>query len=304
MPETSHNTSLAPNAWSTTTKPAERLRYLENILNFSPDVIVCGDSRGRIVEFNKGAERLLGYSRNEVTGKPVADLYYNPRDRYKLINLLQRKGQVVDYETRLKNKGGRVIYISTSVAYIYDERGKVAGTIGIAKDIRRRKEMEKKLERLAITDGLTNLYDRGHFNTSLPKMIEKSHKSNELLGCIMMDLDGFKEFNDKEGHLGGDYVLKKVGEIILSVMPNKMSTAYRYGGDEFIILLFGKKQATMTAIAEKIRKEIEKEFKGEITASIGVTCFRPSQTSTQLVKTADNAMYRAKSYGGNRVCVA
>ena len=246
----------------------------------------------------------MGYSRDEVVGKPVADLYYNPRDRYKLINLLQRKGQVIDYETRLKNKSGRMIYISTSVAYIYDEKGKVVGTIGIAKDIRRRKEMEKKLERLAITDGLTNLYDRGYFNTSLPKVIEKSQKGNDLLSCIMMDLDGFKEFNDKEGHLGGDYVLKKVGEIILSVLPSKTSTAYRYGGDEFIILILGKKQSVMTAIAEKIRKEIEMEFKKEITASVGVTYFRSSQTPTQLIKTADNAMYRAKSYGGNRVCVA
>ncbi|MEK7310278.1 MAG: diguanylate cyclase [Planctomycetota bacterium] len=304
MIEVANNVSLSHNSWNTTTKPAERLRYLENILNFSPDVIVCGDSRGRIVEFNRGAGKLLGYSRNEVVGKPVADLYYNPRDRYKLINLLQRKGQVIDYETRLKNKSGRMIYISTSVAYIYDERGKVAGTIGIAKDIRRRKEMEKKLERLAITDGLTNLYDRGYFNTSLPKIIEKSRKGSEVLSCMMMDLDGFKEFNDKEGHLGGDYVLTKVGEIILSVLPNKTSTAYRYGGDEFIILILGKKQAIMASIAEKIRKEIEQEFKREITASIGVTYLQPSQTSIQLVKTADNAMYRAKSYGGNRVCVA
>jgi diguanylate cyclase (GGDEF)-like protein len=221
-----------------------------------------------------------------------------------LINLLQRKGQVIDYETRLKNKSGRIINISTSIAYIYDEKGKVVGTSGIAKDIRRRKEMEKKLEKLAITDGLTNLYDRGYFNTSLPKIIEKSQRNNELLSCIMMDLDGFKEFNDKKGHLGGDYVLKKVGEIILSAMPNKTSTAYRYGGDEFIILISGKKQAIMASIAEKIRKEIEEQFKKEITASVGITYFRSSQTPTQLIKTADNAMYRAKSYGGNRVCVA
>ncbi|MEW6027143.1 MAG: diguanylate cyclase [Planctomycetota bacterium] len=305
MPET-HNIAapVAENVKVAMIKRAERLRYLENILNFSPDVIVCGDSRGKIVEYNRGAEKLLGYARNEVLGKPVADLYYNPRDRYKLIDLLQRKGQVVDYETRLKNKAGKIIYISTSVAYIYDERGRVVGTIGIAKDIRRRKEMEKKLERLAITDGLTNLYDRGCFNTSLPKMLEKAQRSNELLGCIMMDLDGFKEYNDKEGHLGGDYVLRKVGEIILAALPNKTSTAYRYGGDEFIVLLFAKKQSHMTAIGEKIRKEIEQEFKREITASIGVTCFRRFQTATNLVKMADNAMYRAKSYGGNRVCVA
>lgn len=285
-------------------KTSERLRYLENILSFSPDIIVCGDSRGRIVEFNNGAERLLGYSRHEIVGKPIADLYYNPYDRYKLIHLLQRKGQVVDYETRLKNKSGRVINISTSMAYIYDEKGRVAGTIGMAKDIRRRKEMEKKLEKLAITDGLTNLYDRGYFNDSLPKVIERARKDNDILGCIMMDLDGFKGFNDKEGHLGGDYVLKKVGEIITKSLPSKSSSAYRYGGDEFIALVLGKKQSAVAGLAEKVRREVEKEFKGEITASVGIAYYRSSQTELQLIKTADNAMYRAKSYGGNRVCVA
>jgi diguanylate cyclase (GGDEF)-like protein/PAS domain S-box-containing protein len=283
-------------------KVSERLRYLENVLNFSPDIIVCGDSNGRIVEFNRGAEKLLGYSREEVLDKLITDLYFNPRDRYKLINILQRKGQVVDYETRLKNKAGRMIYISTSVAYLYDEFGKLIGTIGIAKDIRRRKELDKKLERLAITDGLTNLYDRGHFNISLPKIIEKARKTRQLLSCIMIDLDGFKEYNDKEGHLGGDEVLRKVGSIILKIIPYKIGSTYRYGGDEFIILILGKKQMVVTSLAERIRGGIENYFNRRITASIGVTYWQLFQTPHQLIKNADDAMYRAKSYGGNRVC--
>jgi diguanylate cyclase (GGDEF)-like protein/PAS domain S-box-containing protein len=281
----------------------ERLRYLESILNFSPDIIVCGDSEGKIVEFNRGAEKLLGFSKKEALGKPVSELYFNPSERNKIINLLQRQGQVIDYETRLKTKTGRMIFISTSVAYIYDENAKMIGTIGIAKDIRRRKELEKKLERLAITDGLTQLYDRGYFNISLPKLIEKTTITKSLLSCIMMDLDGFKEYNDKEGHLGGDLVLRKVGQIILKTILPKISYAYRYGGDEFIILVLGKKQFIAMSMADKIRREIERSFNKRITASIGVTCRQLYQTPYQLVKNADNAMYRAKSYGGNRVCL-
>ncbi|MDI6732639.1 MAG: sensor domain-containing diguanylate cyclase [Planctomycetota bacterium] len=289
---------------STIVRPSERFRYLENILNFSPDIIICGDSNGRIVEFNKGVEKLLGFSRNEVLGKPIADLYFNPRDRDKLLNILQRIGQVVDYETRLKTKTGGMIHVSTSVAYIYDEKGRVVGTIGIAKDIRRRKELEKKLKRLAITDGLTNLYDRGYFNIALPRTIDRTRQSKELLGCIMIDLDGFKEYNDKEGHLGGDSVLRKVGEIIIKTIPHKNGSAYRYGGDEFIILISGRKQNALLSIAEKIRSEVEKNFNGKITASVGVTFWQKNQTPHQLVKNADNSMYRAKSYGGNRVCIS
>lgn len=298
------STELLPNNNYKAIKVSERLRYLENVLNFSPDIIICGDSNGRIVEFNRGAEKLLGYSRKEVLGKPITDLYFNPRDRYKMINILQRKGQVVDYETRLKNKAGRMIYISTSVAYLYNEFGKLVGTIGIAKDIRRRKELDKKLERLAITDGLTNLYDRGHFNISLLKIIEKARKTRQLLSCIMIDLDGFKEYNDKEGHLGGDEVLRKVGSIILKVIPYNTGSSYRYGGDEFIILIPVKKQMVVTSLAERIMKEIENNFNKRITASIGVTYWQLFQTPHQLVKNADDAMYRAKSYGGNRVCLS
>jgi len=279
----------------------ERLGYLESILRFSPDMIVCGDRDGKIVEFNKGAERLLGYPRSEVLGKPITNLYFDPKDRARLINILQRQGQVVDYETRLKNRRGRIIYISTSVAYIYDREGKIIGTIGIAKDIRRRKELERKLARLAITDGLTNLYDRGYFNTSLPEIMEKAKKTRQSLGCIMIDLDGFKEYNDTEGHLGGDNVLKRVGAIILKNVSNKIGVAYRYGGDEFIMLIIGRKQAAIASIAERIRSEIENNFGKKITASIGIALWQSFQSSLELVKNADNAMYRAKSYGGNRV---
>lgn len=281
---------------------SRRLQYLESILNFSPDIIICGDKTGKIAEFNKGAEKLLGYSKEEAIHKNIRDLYFNPNDRHIIMGLLKRQGQVMDYETRLKTKSGKMINISTSVAYIYDAQKNIIGTIGIAKDIKRRKEMEKKLERLAITDGLTNLYDRGHFNISLVKIIEKCRKTKQLLTCIMLDLDGFKEYNDKQGHLGGDEVLRRVGEIILNNVPNKIGTAFRYGGDEFIILITHKKHSEAVAIGEVIRKRIEMAFSGKITASIGVTAWKTYQSPHQLVKSADDAMYRAKSYGGNRVC--
>lgn len=285
-------------------KVIKRLQYLESILDFSPDMIVCGDKTGKIVEFNKGAEKLIGYTRKEVIGKDIKDLYYHPNDRYKIINLLKKQGQIIDYETRLKTKAGKMINISTSVAYIFDEHKNIIGTIGIAKDIRRRKEMEKKLEQLAITDGLTSLYDRGYFNISLPKTIEKARRTKQLLTCIMLDLDGFKEYNDKSGHIGGDDVLHKVGKIILKVITNRIGTAFRYGGDEFIILILNKQSSLVSSYAEEIRKRVEMNFNNRITASIGVTSWKQHQSPHQLVRSADDAMYRAKSYGGNRVCVS
>ena len=282
----------------------ERLQYLEDILNFSPDIIICGDRQGKIIEFNRGAEKLLGFAKEEALRMNIKDLYYNPVDRYKIIGLLKKQGQVIDYETRLKTKSGKMVFISTSIAYTLDKNGSIIGTIGIAKDIRRRKEMEKKMERVAITDSLTSLYDRGHFNALLPKIMEKSRKHNQLLTCIMLDLDGFKEYNDKEGHLGGDEILRRVGEIILKAVPVKFGHAFRYGGDEFIILITNKRKEAVTGIAETIRKNIKNSFSQRITASIGVTAWQMYQSPHQLVKIADDAMYRAKSYGGNRVCVS
>ncbi|MBI4713009.1 MAG: sensor domain-containing diguanylate cyclase [Planctomycetes bacterium] len=287
-----------------TRQTADQIDYLKGILEFSPDLIILGDKDGKAVACSDSVRKILGYHPKNICGKPITDLYYNPADRAKLLHLLELNNKVIDYETRLKTQSGRPLHISTSVAYYRDDKGEIVGTIGIAKNIRRRKELEKKLVEMAVTDGLTKLYDRGHFNIMIDSAIEKARRLKYPLSLIMIDLDGFKEYNDKKGHLEGDRVLQEVGAIIRQTIRPKIDSAFRYGGDEFVIIIPGQYQELAARFAEKMRKETEQRFNRLITASIGVTRWRPHQNSYYFIKLADESMYRAKTYGGNRVCVS
>ena len=120
--------------------------YLESILKYSSDMIITTDLEGRIVTFNEGAERMLGYRREEVIGKYMADYYYRREDRQKILELIKEKKMVTNYETQLVRKDGKVIDISLSISLLRDEQGKVIGTVGISKDITEWKKAQKQLQ--------------------------------------------------------------------------------------------------------------------------------------------------------------
>ncbi len=152
----------------------------------------------------------------------------------------------------------------------------------------------------AITDNLTGLYNRSYFNDVLNHEIEKARIREKPTTLIILDLDNFKQLNDTKGHVAGDEALKKIGLIIQSTMPTGINC--RYGGEEFSILLPETTQITGKEISEKLRKIIEKEFVGEITASIGtITSMNSTLTPITMIQEADKAMYEAKHKGKNKV---
>jgi diguanylate cyclase (GGDEF)-like protein len=117
----------------------------------------------------------------------------------------------------------------------------------------------------------------------------------------MFDLDNFKKYNDFHGHLEGDRVLRRIGEIIKNSIRNNVDSGYRYGGDEFAALLIGASLDQALTIAERIRSSIEESGFKSITVSIGLTEYRDGFDLERFVKSADDAMYVAKHSGGNRV---
>ncbi|MBI3269528.1 MAG: diguanylate cyclase [Planctomycetes bacterium] len=281
----------------------DRIRYLENILDSSPDAIVTTDRERRIIEFSQGAERLFGYRRGELVGRQVELLWIDPTERQKLLNILDQRGSVIDYETRGRTKAGKGIDISVSLSYLRNPRGEVVGTVGITKDIRKRKRMERQLKKLAIGDSLTGLYNRAHFNTRIARDLEDSRRSQKPLTLVLMDLDGFKGYNDQRGHIAGDTVLRGVGRIILHTLRRYVDAAFRFGGDEYTVLLPDLPSEKGFHTAERIRAQVEFALAPEITVSVGVASPAPEDGVREFIKRADAAMYAAKSAGGNRVVV-
>ncbi len=121
--------------------------YLKNVLMDSADMIITTDTLGRIVEFNRGAERTLGYKVDEVIGRPASELYYNMDERNKILGKMDKDGGVSNYETQLAAKDGRVVDISLSISHLHNSAGKVIGTVGISKDITDEKKIRQEIDK-------------------------------------------------------------------------------------------------------------------------------------------------------------
>jgi diguanylate cyclase (GGDEF)-like protein len=164
-----------------------------------------------------------------------------------------------------------------------------------------KEKLEEEVRRLSITDDLTGLYNYRHFFKTLESELVRMKRQKTTLSLLMFDLDHFKRYNDLYGHLEGDKVLRKVGEIVRNSIRGNVDSGYRYGGDEFATLLIGASLDQTLTIAERIRSSIEQAGFQDVTVSIGLVEFQDRFSLERLVKSADDAMYVAKQSGGNRV---
>lgn len=165
----------------------------------------------------------------------------------------------------------------------------------------------KEMEQLAITDGLTGLYNSRQFFHQIKQEIKRYDRYSRALSMMILDIDFFKHYNDTWGHLEGDKVLMRIGSIINACMRS-MDTAYRYGGEEFAILLpeTDLKMACVVGarIKDKIATEIFRPEPGEtqsVTVSIGASELVDGEDFTAFIKRTDKAMYKSKQTGRNKL---
>ena len=173
-------------------------------------------------------------------------------------------------------------------------------------------EANATLSRMAITDRLTKLYNRGEIQRRIVERIDENKAApfgEKATSIIMIDLDDFKHINDTYGHQEGDQVLIRISDLIHQEIQklNTDASDGRWGGEEFMLMLPGTSQASAAAFAEELRQEVEKlrfEKCGKVSASFGVAQAMPAEDPDPLVVRADTALYKAKALGKNRVCVA
>ena len=170
-----------------------------------------------------------------------------------------------------------------------------------SRSLKEKEKLEEEIRRLSITDDLTGLYNHRHFFKTLESELARLNRQKTSLSLLMLDLDNFKRYNDLYGHVEGDRVLRKVGEIIHHSIRNHVDSGYRYGGDEFAALLIGTSLDQALTIAERIRSSIEKAGFQNVTVSIGLVEFKGHSELEGFVKSADDALYVAKHSGGNQV---
>jgi diguanylate cyclase (GGDEF)-like protein len=201
---------------------------------------------------------------------------------------------------------GRVMHVDVRATPIFDETGEnVVQIIESHRDITDTINMEKKLQYIAETDRLTQIYNRTKFDEELKKQIAWASLSNQKFGLIMLDLDHFKEVNDNYGHDIGDKVLKSAVELLHNRI-RKSDILARWGGEEFMIIAPQIETDDLLTMVESLRKaieEIEHDQAGTVTASFGATLLTANDNIQSLLKRVDMALYRSKNSGRNRCTI-
>ncbi len=170
------------------------------------------------------------------------------------------------------------------------------------------RDSEKRYRELSIVDDLTQLYNSRYFYQQLKMEIDRVDRYGQSLTLLLLDLDDFKRFNDAYGHIEGDQVLLRLGQVVKRCL-RQTDSAYRYGGEEFTILLPMTTSAAGAVTAERIRKEFKKEHFSpapdqdvHVTVSIGVAQCRAKEEMKTFVHRVDQLMYQGKRNGKDRVC--
>ncbi|MEO8119456.1 MAG: diguanylate cyclase, partial [Rhodoferax sp.] len=211
---------------------------LQELVSLSPDPIIGVNREGTINLFNLAAERLIGYSSSEVLGKlAITQVYASPEQARQINKLLHASPdrQITGCETQLFSRGGRIIDIRLSAKLITRDDVEV-GSIGFFHDMTESKRLESVLKQMTITDNLTGIYNQRHFRAVLEIELERASRYGRPLCLMCIDLDNFKQVNDKLGHLEGDNALRFSARNLQKAL-RKTDIAFRYGGDEFMMLL-------------------------------------------------------------------
>ena len=289
----------------------EEKQRLTAIINSMGCAVIVTDANGCIQMMNPIAELITGWKQSEVFGKDLVEVVnLVDKDVGKTIENLARyvieAGEVLNLRENctLITKDGKEIAIGDNVSLIRDQNGNITGAVLVFQDITKRKQTEAQLIRNAFYDGLTALPNRILFVDRLRQAIERSkRRSDYYFAVLFLDLDGFKEINDRFGHGIGDDFLVAIARRLESCLRGG-DTVARFGGDEFTVLLEDIKDITdATNAAKRIQDSLRlplnlNGYQLSTTASIGIAWnFSNYEEPANMLRDADIAMYRAKRQG-------
>lgn len=291
--------------------------YFESVITNSGNIIFTTDVEHRILKFNHGSERAFAMSQTDVLGKEVHSLFASPVEITALLARVDEHGSAEAPELLIKHAdSGEDIWISLSVARMTNRDKEVIGEVFNCSNISKRKHLESQLQekneqllRLVITDSLTGLYNVRHLNAELGRLIRAQKRfPNRPVSIALIDVDKFKIYNDTKGHQAGDHLLVMLGNVFLNEIRQEMDSAYRYGGDEFVLLLPDTKVDGAKVICERILSAFRKLRVEPTSLSIGIAQYLPSDENKEVphavkefIQRADEAMYSAKCLGGDSI---
>jgi diguanylate cyclase (GGDEF)-like protein/PAS domain S-box-containing protein len=270
------------------------------------------DTKGVIKSVSSAFSKISGYKKNELIGKHHNIVRHPdiPSSIYKDLWGTIKENKTWKGEIKNLRKDGSSYWVSAVIEPIFDKQKNKIGYYAVRQDI----TDKKRIYELSITDGLTSLYNRRYFNDIAKSMIDKTVRSNELFGFMILDIDNFKKYNDTYGHQEGDKVLISLSNSLRETFKRSDDLIFRLGGEEFGVLINSKMQDDIIKLSHLAKENIESlaiehkenESYGVVTASFGLIIIAANNIDADhkldyIYKEADDKLYEAKSDGRNTV---
>ncbi len=293
----------------------ERFRALAEL---SSDIILLVNREGIIIYENPALEKILGFKVEERIGKNAFENLHP--DDLNLVtdafNTFIRNQEPVTQQSEIRIRNSNGNWRTFEIMANNLKKGDVVeGLIVNLRDITERKKAENALRaskqryrELSMIDDLTQLFNSRRFHAQLKQEIERSNRYEQPLTLLLLDIDKFKEFNDAYGHIEGDHVLERFGQVIKRCL-RETDSAYRYGGEEFTIILPMTTSDDGIVTAKRIQTELREEnfspVSGQkiyVTVSVGVSQYKPQEEINAFVHRVDQLMYKVKKKERGKIC--
>lgn len=289
------------------------------------------DPNGRVIIWNRACEQLTGVKASAVIGTKDhwSGFYSEPRPCLADLVLERKSGELLYEQVErlgedrtglsaenwcvMPHRGERR-YLAIDAGPIHSETGELLGVVETLRDITVQHEAQQSLKALASLDGLTELANRRTFDQTLETEYRRTRRAGHPLSLLMIDIDHFKMLNDHLGHQAGDDCLKRVASILKGEVLRPGDFAARYGGEEFCVILPITSVQGAEVVAARLLETIHslavphpRSPFGRVTLSIGISCAHGKRNAADpddLVRLADQALYRAKDDGRNRFATA
>ena len=296
----SHGEQATPKTDGRASGEGHEIRY-RSLFEGAPIGLYITTPDGTIVDANAALVDMLGYpDKSALLGTNAEALYADPADREQERALLTQENMIQDFETQLRRRDGSTIWVRDTCRIACDEDGRIRTYEGILQDITEQKEYERRLNYMARHDPLTGVFNRHALNEILEREIRRARRYEHPIGVMMVDVNRFKEVNDRYGHDTGDEVLRRVAQALCRSV-RESDVVVRYGGDEFLILLIETDGET-NVVKERIQTEMSQRGQMSsladfpVTLSIGTAHWDPGteESIERVLNRADRAMYEEK----------
>ena len=279
----------------------------------SGDIMLSLTLDGDIQFVSPAARDLLHHNPATIVGQNIIR-FSHPRFARRLVQAraaaLSQPGRTVKVEAQPALPDGPGAWLEAKIRAVPGERGEPIGLVCSVRDITERKAAEKELARAANTDALTGLANRRSFMAVLARSLYKARRNGAVTTLVLLDIDHFKQVNDRHGHGVGDEVLRGLATLCSSMLGPRDMMA-RIGGEEFALLLRGLPAAQAALLCERLRSEVQSFVACEtddgpvsVSISLGLTEVRGEDTIASAMRAADEALYRAKRLGRNQIQTA